>query len=72
MNQQAIYTQNDLEIELLKNTNQGVFREFNKINTELNGIRQEMKTQYHWMLGLILGMYGMFGAAAISRILGVI
>lgn len=61
----ATYTQEQLDIELLKNTNAGTLR-------ELSDIKTEIKSQFHMVIGLILGIYGMITAAAIAKIVGVL
>lgn len=51
-----MYTQDQLEIALLKNTNEGMLR-------TLSEIKSEIKSHFHWTMGLILGMYTIgFGA----------
>jgi hypothetical protein len=47
---EQIYTQEQMDIALLKNTNEGIMRTLSRIESEL-------KTQFHWTMGLILGLY---------------
>ncbi len=51
-NNAAKYTQEQLDIALLKNTNEGVLR-------TLSEIKNEIKSNFHWTMGLILGMYAL-------------
>lgn len=59
------YTQEQLDIAVLKNTNDGVLR-------TLSDIKSEIKSQFHLVIGLILGIYGMITAAAFAKIMGMI
>ena len=77
MSNAAKYTQEQLDIAVLKTTNEGIFRTFSSIETqlsdfksELTSIRSEMKSQSHFNMGLTLGIYAMIGAAALSKIFG--
>lgn len=65
------YTQEQMDIALLKNTNEGIFRTFDDIKSQLSEMKAEMKSQGHMNLGLILGIYAMIGAAALAKIFGV-
>lgn len=60
-----MYTQEQLDIALLKNTNEGVLR-------TLSDIKSEMKSQFHLLIGLVLGIYGMICAAALAKVCGVL
>jgi len=75
MNNAAKYTQEQMDIAVLKNTNEGILRSISDLRddmkTELSAIRAEMKSQGHMNLGLSLGIYGMIGAAALAKIFGV-
>jgi len=59
------YTQEQLDIAVLKNTNDGVLR-------TLSDIKSEIKSQFHLVIGLILGIYGMITAAAFAKVLGMV
>lgn len=50
MAHKATYTQEELEIALLKNTNEGILRTLSRIESEI-------KSHFHWTMGLILGLY---------------
>lgn len=50
MTQKATYTQEQLDIALLKNTNEGILR-------TLSEIKNEIKSHFHWTMGLIFGLY---------------
>jgi len=59
------YTQEQLEIAILKNSNEGILR-------TLSDIKTDMKSQFHLVIGLILGIYGMITATAIAKVFGVV
>lgn len=63
MSNNAIYTQEQLDIALLKNNNEGILR-------TLSEIKSDMKSQWQWNLGLILGIYGLIGASAFVKVFG--
>ena len=69
-NDGAKYTQEQLDIALLKNTNEGIFRTFQDIKDQLREMKSDIKTQGHLNLGLILGIYAMIGAASLAKIFG--
>lgn len=83
MAEQQMYTQDQLDIALLKNTQEGISKEIHNLGddmstlrsdlkSELHSMRDEIRSQGHWNIGLILGIYGMIGAAAVGKIVGVI
>lgn len=72
MSNPAKYTQEQLDIALLKNTNEGVLKSIDDIKSELRTIRSEIKSQSHFNMGLTLGIYAMIGAAALSKIFGIV
>lgn len=47
---ETTYTQTQLDVALLKNTNEGILRTLSEIKTEI-------KSNFHWTMGLILGLY---------------
>jgi hypothetical protein len=57
----AIYTQEQLDIALLKNSNEGILR-------TLTEIKAEIKSNFHWTMGLILGMYAIGLTALVSAL----
>ena len=61
MSNTTMYTQNDLDIALLKNTNEGILR-------TLSEIKSEIKSHFHWTMGLILGLYTIGTGALISAV----
>ncbi len=78
-----LYTQEQLDIALLKNTQEGIFRSLDDMKNEihimrsdmrqeLHEVRDEIKSQGHWNIALILGIYGMIGAAALGKLFGVL
>ena len=71
MSNPAKYTQEQMDIAVLKTTNEGIFRSFDDIKTQLGEIKAYLKSQGHMNLGLILGIYAMIGAAALAKIFGV-
>ncbi|HWW39312.1 hypothetical protein [Pedobacter sp.] len=60
-----IYSQEQLDIAVLKNSQEGVLR-------ELSVIREEIKSESHKNTNLILGIYAMIGAAALGKLFGII
>jgi hypothetical protein len=50
MSSSKMYTQEQLEIELLKNNQSHIFKVLDRID-------QKVDSHFHWTLGLILGMY---------------
>jgi hypothetical protein len=61
MNTAATYTQEQLDIAILKNTNEGILR-------TLSEIKSEIKSNFHWTMGLILGLYTIGIGALISAL----
>jgi hypothetical protein len=60
-NTAAKYTQEQLDIALLKNTNEGILRTLSRIETEI-------KSHFHWTMGLILGLYTIGIGALVSAL----
>ena len=57
-----IYTQEQLDIAILKNTNEGVLGTLHRLETKI-------ESNFHWTLSLIIGIYffgitGLIGAIA--------
>ncbi len=71
-----MYTQDQLDIALLKNSQEGILKSISDIRTDLQSgmseLRAEIKSQGHLNLGLVLGIYAMIGAAGIGKIFGVL
>jgi hypothetical protein len=69
-----MYTQEQLDIELLKNTNEGILRTISDmqsaVKSQIAEIRQDMKSQFHLLIGLILGIYGVIGSAVLAKAFG--
>lgn len=61
MNNAAKYTQEQMDIALLKNTNEGILR-------TLSEIKGEIKSHFHWTMGLILGMYALGITGLVSAV----
>lgn len=61
MSSTAKYTQEQLDIALLKNTNEGILR-------TLSEIKGEIKSNFHWIMGLILGMYALGVTVLVSAL----
>lgn len=61
MTNTAKYTQEQLDIALLKNNNEGILR-------TLADIKSEIKSNFHWTMGLILGMYALGITGLISAL----
>jgi len=80
MTEQAVYTQEQMDIALIKNTQEGMFRAIttlegdikNQISDFKTEVKSELKSQFHTMLTLILGIYGVMGAAALAKVFGAI
>lgn len=83
MSNQAIYTQEQMDIALLKNSQEGIAKDIHRLSsdmnslsselrTELHSMRDEIKSQGHWNIGLILGIYGMIGATALGKVFGLL
>lgn len=50
-----------MDIALLKNTNEGILRTLTRIESEI-------KSQFHWTMGLIIGLYTIGGGALLSAV----
>jgi len=61
MKEKISYTQEQLDIALLKYANEGILR-------TLSEIKSEIKSNFHWMLGLILGIYALGITGLVSAI----
>jgi hypothetical protein len=61
MNSEAKYTQEQLDIALLKNTNEGILRSLSRIESEI-------KSHFHWTMGLILGIYALGFTGVVSAL----
>ena len=61
-NKEAIYTHDDLEIALLKNTNETILQSLQRIEN-----RQE--SNFHWTMNLIFGLYAL-GIGSLITALG--
>jgi hypothetical protein len=63
MSDTPIYTQDQLDIALLKNDQSGFMRSLERIETSINSrldkLDQKVDSHFHWTLGLIFGMYAM-------------
>lgn len=63
MSQSQMYTQEQLEIELLKNNQSALMKSLERIETSINSrldkLDQKVDSHFHWTLGLIFGMYAM-------------
>jgi hypothetical protein len=62
-NSPILYTQEQLDIAILKNTDEGLLRSIYEIKTD-------MKSQFHLLIGLILGIYGIITASAVAKVAG--
>lgn len=63
MSQQHMYTQDQLDIALLKNNQSSFMKSLerieNSITSRLDKLDQKVDSHFHWTLGLIFGMYAM-------------
>lgn len=58
---QKTYTQDQLDIALLKNTNEGILG-------QLTRIEGEIRSQFHWTMSLIVGVYIIGISALVSAV----
>lgn len=76
MTKQLVYSQEQLDIALLKNSNDGILRSVDNLKQDLrqsmSDIRSEIKTQSHWNLGLMIGLYVIIVTAVLSKMAGFI
>ncbi len=61
MSKEQMYTQDQLDIAILKNTNEGILRTLGRIESEIKG-------HFHWTMGLIIGLYTIGFGALISAL----
>jgi hypothetical protein len=61
----ATYTQEQLDIALLKQKDDEFMR-------TLSDIKSTMNSNFHTLLGLILGIYGVIAATALAKLAGLI
>lgn len=59
MSKSPIYTQEELEIALLKNNQNHVFKILERLDGRFDRLEQKFDSHFHWTLGLIFGMYAM-------------
>lgn len=59
MKQNMMYSQEQLDIELLKNTQSGFLRSLEKIESSIWMLNQKIDSHFHWTLALIFGTYAM-------------
>lgn len=64
-NQQKTYTKDQLNLALLKQRS-------DDFSQTLKEIKAEIKSQFHLVVGLLLGVYGMMAATGLAKILGMI
>ncbi len=64
----ALYTQEQLDIELLKNEQSTISKTLDRIDGRLDKIDQKVDSHFHWTLALIFGMYAMGLTGLISAI----
>lgn len=57
------YTREQVDLELLKQKN-------DDFSQSLIEIKSELKTQFHLVVGLILGIYGVITATALAKMVG--
>ena len=55
------YTQEQLDIALLKNTNEGILK-------TISEMKSDIKSNFHWTMGLILGLYAIGLTGLISAL----
>lgn len=67
-----IYTQEQHDILILKNNQEHIFRVLDDMKHEVHVMHNDIKSQSHWNIGLILGIYAMIGATALAKIFGIL
>lgn len=83
MPQTQLYTQEQLDIAVLKTGQEGIFRDFSRFHSELSSLKEEVKNDFNemykemkshnqWNIGLILGIYGMIAATALGKVFGIL
>lgn len=65
---EKFYTQEQLDIALLKNTNEGILETLKRFDIRFDELEQKIESNFHWTLGLMVGIY----AISISGLLSVI
>lgn len=59
----VVYTQDQLDMAILKNNQNGFMQSLerieNSINTRLDRLDQKVDSHFHWTLGLIFGIYAL-------------
>lgn len=60
---QPMYTQDQMDITILKNNQNGFIKSLERIegsiNSRLDRIEQKVDSHFHWTLGLIFGVYAL-------------
>lgn len=62
------YTQEQLDIALLKNDQSTISKTLDRIESRLNSLEQKVDSHYHWMIGCIIGLYGLAITGLIAAI----
>lgn len=65
------YTQDQLDIALLKQRSDELSNTMKEIKRDLMAQKSEMMSQFHFVNAMILGLYGIIVAGAISKVFGV-
>lgn len=58
-NNKAMYTQEQLDLELMKNNQSNLSKTLERIEHAFQRLEQKVDSHFHWTLGLIFGMYAM-------------
>lgn len=56
---EAIYTQEQLDIAILKNNQNNIAKTLEKIEGHFDKLEQKVDSHFHWMMGLMFGLYTM-------------
>lgn len=59
MIQEKLYTQEQLDIALLKNNNEGIIISLNRLDNSINKLETKIDSNLHWTIGLMFGLYAM-------------
>lgn len=59
MKQDAIYTQEQMDIALMKKDQSIIQKTLEKIDNRLDKLDQKVDSHFHWMVGLMFGLYTM-------------
>ena len=59
MTDAQMYTQDQMDIAILKNEQGMISKTLDRIDSRLDRLESKVDSHFHWTLGLIFGMYAM-------------